>query len=236
MMKSVPTVRLAVLFLAAVVAAGPSQAEAPSGQASLRAFDPALLETGDLILYRDLDRRDFRALEPPGEAFGRHAQLGAATCVFLATDPDAYIYSSSGGLNLQFGQFHARIENLGFIAYMDRGCSWWNPAPLTLPADYILQHEQIHFALFEIAARRLNSRAVELMKELETVSTNQKQGVDAIHRRLDTELLRAVNDVVSRNNDFDRDTSLNYRRDRQSWWWNTVTVELERYRRSPPHP
>ena len=58
---------------AAVVAAGPSQAEAPSGQASLRAFDPALLDTGDLILYPAPDRRDFCALEPPVEAFRPHA-------------------------------------------------------------------------------------------------------------------------------------------------------------------
>ncbi len=234
-MKSAPTVRLAVLLLA-VVAAAPSGAQAPGGQARLHAFDPALLETGDLILYRDLDRGDFRALEPPAEAVGPHVQLGAATCVFLATDPDVYIYSTSRGLDLEFGQFRARIENLGFIAYMDRECSWWNPAPLTLPADYILQHEQIHFALFEIAARRLDSRAAELMGELETVSTNQEQGVDAIHERLDTELLRAVNEVATRNHDFDRDTSLTYRQDRQSWWWNTVTVELERYRRSRRHP
>ena len=235
-MKNAPTVRLAVVLLAAVVTAGPSRAQAPGGQARLRSFDPALLETGDLILYRDLDRRDFRALEPPGEAVGTHGQLGAATCVFLATGPDAYIYSSSGGPDLKFGQFRMRIENLEFVAYMDRECSWWNPAPLTLPADYILQHEQIHFALFEIAARRLDSRAAELMRELETVSTNQKQGVDGIQERLDTELLRAVNEVAARNSDFDRDTSLTYRRDRQSWWWNTVTAELERYRRSGRHP
>lgn len=235
-MKSAPTVRFAVLLLAAVVVAGPSRAAAPGGQARLRAFDPALLETGDLILYRDLDRGDFRALEPPAEAVGLHAQLGAVTCVFLAADPDAYIYSSPRGLDLEFGQFRARIENLGFIAYMDRECSWWNPASLTLPADYILQHEQIHFALFEIAARRLDSRAAELMREFETVSTNQEQGVDAIHERLDTELLRAMNEVVTRNNDFDRDTSMTYRQDRQSAWWDTVTVELERYRRSRRHP
>lgn len=235
MMKSTPPVCFAVV-LVAVVAAGPSWAEAPGGQARLRAFDPALLETGELIFYRDLDRSDFRAHKPPAEAVGPHAPLGAVTCVFLATEPDAYIYSSSRGLDLQFGQFRARIENLGFIAYMDRECSWWNPAPLTLPADYVLQHEQIHFALFEVAARRLDRRAAELTRELETVSTNQQQGVDAIHERLDAELLRAVNEVVARNKAFDRDTSMIYRQDRQSWWWTTVAGELERYRSPGRHP
>ena len=231
-MKSAATIRLLAMVFIAMAATGTSRAETPVGQARLRAFDPALLETGDLIRYRDIERRDFRAQDPPVEAIGLHAELGAATCVFLATDPDMYIRSSPRGLDLGFDQFRTRVQNLGFIAYMDRECSWWNPSPMMLPAAYILQHEQIHFALFEIAARRLNSRALELTAQLETVTASQQEAVDAISEQLDAELLRAVNEVVARSNDFDRDTSLTYRQDKQSFWWNTVSVELERYRRS----
>ena len=44
-------------------------------------------------------------------------------------------------------------RDLRFRAQMDRKCSWWNPKDLGFPQEYILEHEQIHFALCELGAR-----------------------------------------------------------------------------------
>jgi len=212
-----------------ILAAGDiSPAFAIVAQARPREFDPRLLETGDLIRYRDLSREDFLAADLPAEATGLHGRLGAATCVFLTTHPDTVIRASSRGLDQQRGVVRAQIENLGFLAYMDRECSWWNPAPIALPEEYILEHEQIHFAFFEIAARRLNRRADQLTRQMETVSTSQQRALEEIHRQIDAEMQRIIEEVMARSNDFDRETSRTYRRDRQKWWRQTVNLELER--------
>lgn len=218
------------LIIAAVVVAG---AATPAGgfaaQARTREFDPELLRSGDLIRYRELDRGDFLAADPPAEAAGVHGQLGAATCVFLTTGPDTHIRASSGELGLAAGQVRARVADLGFLAYMDRECSWWNPAPMSLPDDYILRHEQIHFALFEIAARRLNRRAGQMAQQMEVISSNQGQALEEVRRQIDAEMQRAMDEIMARSDDFDRETSRTYRQDRQDWWWRSVNVELERF-------
>lgn len=216
----------ALLLLASVMLAGAASAVA-GGQARPRAFDPDLLRNGDIIRYRDLKRADFRGNEPPPETAGMHGRLGAATCVFLATDPDTAIRATAP--DETNGLVRAQVEDLRFIAFMDRDCSWWNPRPMTLPADYILQHEQIHFALFEIAARRLNHRADELTRRMQTVTSTQQQAVDHIHRHIDIEMQRALDEILARGNDFDRETSRTYRQDRQNWWWETVSRELARF-------
>jgi len=225
-MKFSDTLRLAV-FAAIAAAAVTMPALAAGAQAQPRAFDPELLRSGDLIRYRALDREDFLAARPPAEAAAIHGQLGAATCVFLTTDPRTTIRASSDGADEQRGVVRAQVENLAFIAYMDRGCSWWNPSPMALPAGYILQHEQIHFALFEVAARRLNARRDELTEQLQVTSTGQQRAIDEVHRRIDFEMQIAMDEIVARSNDFDRDTSRSYRQDRQTFWWDRVTGELE---------
>ncbi len=228
-MRIAAIVRVVAVAGVVVLAAGDTSAAfAIVAQARPREFDPKLLETGDLIRYRDLSREDFLAADPPAEAAGLHGQLGAATCVFLTTHPNTAIRASSRGLDQQRGVVRAQVENLGFLAYMDRECSWWNPAPMALPDDYILEHEQIHFALFEIAARRLNRRAETLTRQMETVSTSQQQALEEIHRQIDAEMQRIIEEVMARSNDFDRETSRTYRRDRQNWWRQTVNLELER--------
>ena len=219
---------VAVAGVVVLAAGAPSAALAIVAQARPREFDPKLLETGDLIRYRDLSREDFLAADPPTEATGLHGPLGAATCVFLTTQPNTVIRASARGLDQQRGLVRAQVESLGFLAYMDRECSWWNPAPLALPDEYILEHEQIHFALFEIAARRLNRRVDQLTRQMETVSTSQQSAVEEIHRQIDAEMQRIIDEVLARSNDFDRETSRTYRRDRQNWWWRTVNLELDR--------
>lgn len=200
-----------------------------NGQARPHSFDPELLRNGDLIRYRELSRDDFLAAGPPAEAASAHGQLGAATCVFLTTGPETQIRASAREPDLPPGQVRARVENLRFFAYLDRDCSWWNPSATSLPDEYMLQHEQIHFALFEIAARRLNRRAEELTEWMEVTTGDQQSAMQEVRRRIDAQMQRAMDEILARSNDFDRETSRTYRRDRQDWWWRSVNVELERF-------
>jgi len=199
-----------------------------AGQAPLQAFDPDRLRTGEIIRYRDLSRGDFLASNPPASSGSLHGEVGAATCVSLTTDPDTSIRTSSLAFDGQRTLVRAQVENLGFIAFMDRGCSWWNPGPVSLPDEYILQHEQIHFALVEIAARHLNSRVPGLTRQVENVSTSRQGALEQIQQHVAREMQRVLDEALARSDDFDRDTSRTYSPDRQNGWWQTVTRELNR--------
>jgi len=228
-MKPTANGSVAILLGFAIVGiAGTASSSAFYSQLRSRPSDPELLESGDLIRYATLSRDDFQAAKPPADVIGPDGRLGAAACVMLTTGPDAHILSGNRGIDLKAGQFWARVKNLWFVAYLDRGCSWWNPTSVSLPADYVLRHEQIHFALFEIAARQLNGRAERLMKQFETRSTDQRWAVDEVRRLIDTELQKAMDEVRARTDDFDQETSRTYREHRQNWWWRSITEELER--------
>ncbi len=59
----------------------------------------------------------------------------------------------------------AVIDRLRFRAEMERDCSWWNPGVRSRDEPRILEHEQMHFVLFEIAARHLNQRTFDLAEQ-----------------------------------------------------------------------
>ena len=151
--------RLAVGLCAVAALAGCSGgAQAPASRIpefarpGLLAYDDA--SAGDWIRYRELTRDDFRASEPPDPLGHGAGQIGAATCASIRARPDARISvqrSDEGVVVVP--------EGLVFEAFLDRDCSWWNDANTALPPGYVLEHEQIHFALFELEARSLTGRA-----------------------------------------------------------------------------
>ena len=193
-----------------------------------RVFDPLVVESGDRMSYRALTRDDFRAAKRPDAVADTYGRLGALTCVNLTTHPDLFILATSQGDDARLGRVRARVHDLAFTAFMDRECSWWNPQHIGLPHEYILEHEQIHFALFEIAARRLNQQVARIQERVEAVSRTQEGAIEALQQRLTAELQAAFEQVKLRSNDFDRQTSFGYRRERQHWWYRQVNEELSR--------
>ena len=139
-----------------------------------------------------------------------------------------YRRATSQGDDARLGRVRARVHNLAFTAFMDRDCSWWNPQHTGLPHEYILEHEQIHFALFEIAARRLNQQAARIQERMEAVSRTQEEAIEELQRRLVAELQAAFEQAKLRSNDLDRQTSFAYRRQRQQWWYRQVNEGLSR--------
>jgi hypothetical protein len=53
------------------------------------------------------------------------------------------------------------VTHLAFEAVMIPDKSWWSPKIKPEMAGYVLQHEQIHFPLTELAARKLTTDAQE---------------------------------------------------------------------------
>ena len=127
---------------------------------------PGSIDMSDVVPYGALTRADFKATAPPQPFAANADRLGAATCCYIVVAPGARIMnrevrSPSGPV-----RYSASVSQVRVRAQMDRRCSWWNPKNVGLPQDYILEHEQIHFALCELEARRLNASLRELTSTL----------------------------------------------------------------------
>lgn len=183
--------------------------------------DPESLRGRDLIAYRDLSRKDFLATEPPDDMRPYAERMGAVTCanVFTHPEPEYYIEKNEQG-------YEGAYVKLSFTARMDRQCSWWNDQEGPIPKDYVLQHEQIHFALAEIAARGLNRKAREIVDRPLQAGSEEK-----LHARLQAvveDLMdEAIEKLLKRNLRFDQDTSNKYEPDAQQRWYDEVMAELD---------
>ena len=101
------------------------------------------------------------------------------------------------------------MTRLGFIARMDRNCSWWNPEPGSQPEAYLLQHEQTHFAIVEVETRRLHVRVPELKRDLQASGSSQKASLNKMERQVEGELRELMERVLDRSLEFDEDTPAN---------------------------
>ena len=181
-------------------------------------------QVGDAITYRALERADFKRQGPPGQIkFGQY-EIGALTCSQVRTAPDTSIeVQQRTGSNGEV-IYEGRIKRLRFYALMDRDCSWWNPD--SDDPEYTLQHEQIHFAISEIAARRLNREAERALQEWHETGKTQEEVVERLKERV-TELLEEHNEAaLERDHDFDEDTSVGRNPKRQNEWWEEINREL----------
>ena len=174
----------------------------------------------DTIAYRPLSRSDFRAKAPPGERTVDAEHMGAYTCGHLIPEqPIAIRIEPAAGGSV------ARAPTFRVRGVMDRGCSWWNDALRDAqPAAYILQHEQIHFALIELAARGMEARGRALQARGSTIEEAHaalRHALEALQRDTAAALQR-------RSDELDRDTSGVYRPDVQQRWYDRVAAELSR--------
>ena len=174
----------------------------------------------DVIHYRELERSDFKGEEPPA---GFDRRMAAAICSQVKPFIEMEYQGQENGSHVYLVKF----REPAFRAIMDRDCSWWNQDVDAAGEEYILEHETIHFALSEIAAREWNANLpwdsvrisgldeAELMQDLESQT-------DEFFRPRREELLQ-------RNLRFDEETSAVYDPVKQKQWLLKVQQELSRY-------
>jgi predicted secreted Zn-dependent protease len=105
---------------------------------------------------------------------------------------------------------------------MDPTCSWWNSAQLQVGPEYVLQHEQIHFALLEISAREINREIAKLR-----IRVPSRDRASAIAEASLKQVLEAARDrYVSQGQRFDEQTSPRPDREAQSRWQREVEARL----------
>ena len=184
------------------------------------------MKKGDLISYRVLTREDFRAAEPPPAIQAHSDRLGAYTCAQIRLVDGGHLFAKPvTGANGVMA-YRGAPERVAFEAMMDRGCSWWNEDLKTMPQPYVLEHEQIHFALFELTARDMSSRGDALMREIAATAPTPKQALETAMENLRVVLVRELGTALQEQTRFDEDTSFGFRPELQAKWRERVEAQL----------
>ena len=106
---------------------------------------------------------------------------------------------------------------------MNPECSWLNPNISGKKLEYVLEHEQIHFALMEIAARKLTQN---VRKEAKNFIAIQSTRQDKISAKIRDMVLTANQAVLKEHKSFDEYTSLYFDPEAQRWWLYRVEDQL----------
>ena len=142
------------------------------------------------------------------------------------------------GVQVVDDQIEARLSSIQVFSVFLPEESWWRAAHM----NHLLDHEQGHFDIAEIAARRLQlafNRAFADGKAVSGVGASQQEAVQAMAAKL-VKLLRLVNEqAVDENKAYDRLTSHGARRRAQFEHRKIQTATLKRLAQQlqqPSHP
>jgi hypothetical protein len=180
--------------------------------------------------YRPLTPDDFRAASL-SEQLAEHAErINAHATTLIRLTADSSFRITSGDL---YGQsyFFGRIERLAFEAVMLPDRSWWNPKIPANMRGYVLQHEQIHFALTELAARHLTSDTHKWASDVLVIKPTPQEVRAELAQQIKDRVNAAMEANLKRQAEFDEDTSLFYNPKWQQWWSWTVEDELKQTHR-----
>jgi hypothetical protein len=121
---------------------------------------------------------------------------------------------------------HYRDERV--LLEVSRGANrWWNSKIKTAVTAYVLQHEQIHFALTELAARKLTNDARKWASNLSVIKQTPEQVYSEIAQQIKGMINSAMEAKQKRHLKFDEDTFLFYNPSWQAWRLETVEKELK---------
>ena len=133
--------------------------------------------------------------------------------------------SNVGTVTMWLG-YRAIPLGLRFRTEMDRSCSWWNTRYVGLSERYILEHEQIHFALFEIEVRALNASLWEVDAYHDGISRSPEAAAEALQVKVKAHLKTRMRKVLELSREFDNYTSMGQHPEEQAKWWKLVQAEL----------
>ncbi len=214
---------LGVVILAVILcgcASLPNYAQPGSGRLP---DDPKIL--ADAFTYRRLTREDFRADALPPDRAAHAADINAHVCTQIRPRPDTQVVISRSrlaGTDMVIGS----IPHIAFEAVMIPGCSWWNPRLDARQTAYVLQHEQIHFAIAEQTARQLTAEAQEHLRDFIVVEYTPEAAREAIAQTIRSLIRSATQASHKTHTAFDEETSLFHSPRRQQWWMEKMEREL----------
>jgi len=150
--------------------------------------------------------------------------MAAVTCVFTQPIVDKKAIDIQPSTTANGDQvYDVTYKNLSYRALMKRNCSWWNPNTPESDEDYVLEHEQIHFALFEIAAREWSELPPLRIRVKAASNDVMKREIKA---QFDNMLQQRLKVLLEQNRKFDEETSLGRNPEKQRKWLDLMRSRL----------
>ncbi len=169
------------------------------------------------IRYRILTKEDFKS-DNPRKIKRQYKHFAALSSIYIYFDENRLRQNTK--IRKLGDQFVIVFTEPGYHALFDQSNSWINNNDKTLPKDYVLQHEQIHFSLMELEARRMNhKRKYDLIAVSE--STQEKAIIKLVEIiKSDMEAIFELADKQNRK--FDIQTSGRHLPKTQSRWMKEI--------------
>ena len=180
------------------------------------------VDQSTLIPYRTLVVSDFKATSAPDE--GKLKYVDAMTLAFVMSTPCTLRVSACTDANSSC--FEARVDSFCYVARMSQTQSWLNPKHKGT-IRHILAHEQTHFAIAEVAARRANMHIDEIRDRVTARAPGDTLALRRAEKRFQAELDRIGKEVSARNIEFDENTKNGQRFRRDELWSKRLQEELE---------
>jgi hypothetical protein len=186
-------------------------------------IDPNTYDEAAMISYRELARSDFLAEKCP-PAMAKTKVVAVTVAIIRATNTMVRTEQVSLGDSTFY---EANVDSFLFEARMSQVDSWWNTEHKHISADQMLEHEQIHFALFELAARRANSEIDAIRARIRAVEKTPTEAVALAGKRFRQEHARVQEAIMARSAQFDMETANGQRFDRNHEWADRIQRELD---------
>ena len=175
--------------------------------------------------YRQLEITDFQAESLPVDFRKYTHKIGAQSCIGIRPSKDTKI-SITQALYQDMLFYTGTISQLKFEAVFVPSCSWWNTEVVKSREEYVLQHEQVHFALAELAARKLTMEASSEAKSYLAIGNNYIQVQEDVLGKLKSMGREMMEASLKEHTEFDEDTSMLYDPHIQKKWRENVRVRL----------
>lgn len=171
------------------------------------------------IDYRELVREDFWSFGPPSDTNAQAQHLGAVLCSMITTDRALELTFDAAS---KMDDYVFTIANPRYRARMNRDCSWWNTSNEQATPRYILEHEQIHFALSEIYARTINRDVLALRLHAPAREQAASRAQEAVTALLEDAMVK----LLEENRKLDEQTAYDLDNDVQRRWRGEVENRL----------
>lgn len=175
--------------------------------------------------YRKLTISDFqaRSLLSGKQKYSSH--LYAQSCLSIVPSSDFQVRISKAYFSDQ--NFYAgSFVHISFQALFLPDCSWWSPRIPAKRQAYVLQHEQIHFALAELTSRKLTRKARKELNGYVAFGTSYHEVNMALTAKVKKLAHQVMKAGLKMQTAFDEDTSGFYQPKSQQLWLKKVIRRL----------
>lgn len=175
--------------------------------------------------YRQLTRADFQATALPEPYVRYNHRIQARSCISIRPADDTVLHVTNGAVSGQTF-YLGNVSRITFRAMFNPDCSWWSPDVPTDTTPYVLQHEQIHFGLAELTARRLNREARSGLEQYLAIGKTPQQVQAELVEKVESVCRAAMEQEIEQHTSFDEETSLSYDPKAQQKWFVDITRRL----------